>query len=310
MTAVTANPPAVDLPLQSLIDIRFHVQQWHSNTSAGGQNSPGQRLTRKRGQGIDFLDLRQYTEGDDVRHIDWNVTARTNEPYTRLYRQEQEQSTTVIVDMRPVMFNGSDCLRSVAAGRLAATALWQAAHSGDRCSSMVISHPGITTSRPQSGNRGVLAALELIATGFEQSAAMHKTPTNNGPQLSDGLDLVTTNKRNNGCYLIFSGFDTAGDTSYDDALLSTAAARQVHAIVLLDKLEQQSLPVGSYRYRFKGNPGRVTVNNTTSNQLTELITRQTGDKISRLNKAGIDAVPVDTTTRPTDFLTTLQKQGF
>ena len=161
MTIVNTKLSPADLPLQALIDTRYDIQKSHSGNHTGGREFPGQKLAQRRGQGVEFLDLRQYVDGDDVRHIDWNVTARTNEPYTRLYRQEKEQSTVVIVDLRSVMFTGSECLRAVAAGRLAAATLWQAAHEGDRCASLVINSNGIQASRPLPGNNGVLQ-LSLI----------------------------------------------------------------------------------------------------------------------------------------------------
>jgi len=64
------------LTLQSLIDARYDINRNLSSTSKGGTRFPGQRTAQRRGQGMEFIDLRQYNQGDDVRHIDWNVTAR------------------------------------------------------------------------------------------------------------------------------------------------------------------------------------------------------------------------------------------
>jgi len=138
----------VSLTLQSLIDARHDVVRNRSITNIGRSDFPGQRTGSRRGQGLEFIDLRQYNPSDDIRHIDWNVTARSNEPYTRLYREEREHITTVVVDLRPLMFTGSNCLRAVSAGANAARVLWQANESGDRCAAMIIHAFGIEQTRP------------------------------------------------------------------------------------------------------------------------------------------------------------------
>lgn len=311
MPAVNIDESGVELPLQSLIDLRFEVQKHRSGSVSGGRDFPGQRLARRRGQGIEFLDLRQYADGDDVRHIDWNVTARTNEPYTRLYRQEKEQNTTVVADLRPVMFNGSDCLRAVTVGRLAAATLWQASAAGDRCSALVISSEGIVTSRPLPGNRGVLQALELIASGFEQTAtAIEQANTDSGahPQLTRALDRIISNRRRGGRTFLFSGLDADADRPLDPLLLSSAAISGLSAILIIDKLELQALPRGTYRYRNHERISTARISNANQKQLYDLLGRELQRKQTVLADAGVATIKVYGHTAPADFLTTLQQQ--
>jgi len=193
------------LPLQSLIDARHQLPRSLSSKKQGRSEFPGQRISQRRGQGLEFTDLRQYTTGDDIRHIDWNVTARSNEPYTRLYREEREHTTTVVVDFRPSMFSGSQCLRAVSAGKLAASVLWHACESGDRCSAMVVSRYGQSVSRPLAGQRGALQAIELIAAEFN---AVSDSAEHQDPPLSALLDSINKANRSGGSYVVFSGFDT------------------------------------------------------------------------------------------------------
>lgn len=301
------------LTLQSLIDTRYDVLGLRSSRQVSGSDFPGQRTGIKRGQGIEFLDLRQYSQGDDVRHIDWNVTARSNEPYTRLYRQEKELTTTVLVDLRPVMFNGSKCLRAVSAGHLAAALLWQASSSGDRCSSIVIDVETIDISRPLTGTKGVLQALEVIASGFEKSTDAIDQPARrikDAPQLSDAFTIVSTNKHHTGNTFILSGFDAGGDDKFDRALLSIAPRGRVTATLLLDAIEQQPLPGGSYRYRYGGTSNKAIIDSATRTALALKLEQQNQQRQDRLTSAGIETLSIETSCSAVQFLSELQQRGW
>lgn len=246
---------ATQLPLQTLIAARHHIVRNSSSRHVGRSDFPGQRTGPRRGQGLEFIDLRQYNHSDDVRHIDWNVTARSNEPYTRLYREEREHISTVIVDLRPSMFTGSECLRAVRAGYLAACILWQANHSGDRCAATVISANGLHSTRPIAGNTGVLQALEIIAREF---ALMNNADDTNEPPLSDVLNHIQQKSRYPGSYFFVSGFDTLDDEHWHRMLPATAFSGRMNAIMLLDTMEQSAPPAGSYRYQTTDNTSHHT----------------------------------------------------
>lgn len=312
-TEATASPTPASLSLQSLIDTRYSIIKSRSDAQAYGNDYPGQRTGIKRGQGMEFVDLRQYTPGDDVRHIDWNVTARSNEPHTRLYKQEKEQTTTVLVDLRPVMFNGSHCLRSNAAARYAAATLWQAEHTGDRCAAIVLDAKGVSACRPVSGSKGVLQSLELIVSAYKQSTATANRSGVPEPQLSDALELISANKRSGGCYIVFSGFDTSEDHNCENLLLSAAARGRTYAVLLLDELELSAPPVGFYRYQSNKTsatgrtPGNISLNQQTRYELDSLLKQQTAGRHEFLLNTGIEAITLPTSTKPTDFLFSIQQ---
>lgn len=86
-----------------------------------------------RGQGLNFEEVRQYREGDDIRNMDWKVTARTNEPHLKVYREERERSVLLCVDHGPHMFFGTrGTFKSVQAARVAALLGWAANSVNDR----------------------------------------------------------------------------------------------------------------------------------------------------------------------------------
>ncbi len=86
-----------------------------------------------RGQGLDFEEVREYHEGDDIRSMDWKVTARTNEPHLKLYREERERSVLLCVDQGPRMqFGTRGTFKAVQAARAAALIGWAASRMHDR----------------------------------------------------------------------------------------------------------------------------------------------------------------------------------
>src|SRR5277367_1264376 len=87
----------------------------------------GRRASHVRGRGLDFEELRTYVFGDDVRSIDWHVTARMQKPYLRVYSEERDRPTMLLVDQRINMFFGSRVsMKSVVAAEVGALAAWRA----------------------------------------------------------------------------------------------------------------------------------------------------------------------------------------
>ena len=93
----------------------------------------GRYASRLRGRGLNFEELRRYHPGDDIRSMDWKVTARTRTPHVRVYTEEKDRSVLLIVDQRLNMFFGTrQRMKSVTALELAALGAWRALDSGDR----------------------------------------------------------------------------------------------------------------------------------------------------------------------------------
>jgi len=113
-----------------------------------------------RGRGMEFDESRLYQPGDDIRNIDWRVTARTGKTHTKLYREERERPVFLWVDLRaPMFFATRGKYKSVIASRLASLLAWSAIHHGDRVGGVVFSEAVHHELKPQ---RGKSAALRLI----------------------------------------------------------------------------------------------------------------------------------------------------
>lgn len=235
---------AVGISLDDLIALRSEVARDRHAPRKGITHLPGVARTRLRGRGLDFDEMRPYAEGDDVRHIDWNVTARTGRPHTRLHREERERAVTVALDLRDTMFTGSSRLKAVAAAEATAAILWRVAANRDRAGAIVFDNDRIAHSRPAARQRGVLEGLALVDRTL---SAQHRSA--GGVQ---GLDAVIARinrlGRGAGLVILISGCDDPGQ-HYADELAIAGRRGQLVVVRLADPLELEAPPTGSYAYR-------------------------------------------------------------
>ncbi|MCE5232579.1 MAG: DUF58 domain-containing protein, partial [Xanthomonadaceae bacterium] len=99
----------------------------------------GVHPSRAHGRGMDYAESREYQPGDDIRALDWRVTARTGRAYTKLYREERERSLLLLVDTHPALRFGTRVrYKSVQAARAAALAAWAAQRQGDRVGALAL----------------------------------------------------------------------------------------------------------------------------------------------------------------------------
>jgi len=115
------------------------------------------------GRGLDFSEVREYHGGDDVRLIDWKVTARTGKAHTKLFNEERERPFLIALDLRPPMFFGTRvAFKSVVAARLCALVAWAAASQGDRVGGLVFDNHSMIEIKPLAGSKGVTRLLQQI----------------------------------------------------------------------------------------------------------------------------------------------------
>ncbi|PIW51428.1 MAG: DUF58 domain-containing protein [Zetaproteobacteria bacterium CG12_big_fil_rev_8_21_14_0_65_54_13] len=123
----------------------------------------GAHLSRFQGRGIEFDEVRPYQAGDDIRGMDWRVTARTGKPHTKLFREERERPAMLLLDMRPAMFFATrGALKSVVAAECASLLAWSILHQGDRVGSMIFDASGDGAMRPARPVRGKRAVMRML----------------------------------------------------------------------------------------------------------------------------------------------------
>src|SRR5262249_16105870 len=151
--------------LDSLVALQFksrgftllHTQPVHSLLF-------GRRASHVHGRGLDFEELRNYASGDDVRRIDWRVTARMQKPFVRVYSEERDRPSMLVVDQRINMFFGSRVsMKSVTAAEVAALAAWRVFHQGDRIGAFIFNDDTTEQIRMRRSRATVLRILDRIS---------------------------------------------------------------------------------------------------------------------------------------------------
>lgn len=122
----------------------------------------GNYRSRFRGRGMDFDEVRPYQPGDDIRTIDWRVTARTTRPHTKVFREERERPLLIAVDLRSQMFFGSRRLKSIVAAEIATTLAWAGLDANDRVGGMIFSPRRQRDVRGQRSHHSVLRFIHSL----------------------------------------------------------------------------------------------------------------------------------------------------
>lgn len=200
----------------------------------------GGYVSRFKGRGMEFDETRLYQPGDDIRSIDWRVTARTGKTHTKLFREERERPVFIAVDDRAAMhFATRGVFKSVLAAKLAGLLAWTAQHHGDRMGGQIFSDHGCRELKPQNGRHAVLRFLNALLqpeTGVSEAITLEHAWLRLSQHVRPG-SLV---------YIIsdFRGVDAKAESH----LAKLAQHCDVVLIFIYDPLES-SLP-SSGRYRF------------------------------------------------------------
>ena len=145
-------------------------------SAALGRRSPGrgrygvsgQALSPLRGRGMEYAESRKYALGDDARHIDWRLTARSGKPHTKLFQAERERLTLIVADTAPALYFGTRVrFKSVQAARAGAIAAWAALRDGDRVAALRGSMSEAPVP-PAAGPRGVLRVLDALVRWYSR----------------------------------------------------------------------------------------------------------------------------------------------
>jgi uncharacterized protein (DUF58 family) len=151
--------------LRELVALRATVQG-RRPPRKGRFGASGQAPSPQRGRGMEYAESREYAIGDDVRHIDWRVTARSGKAHTKLYQAERERLTLLVADTAPALYFGTRVrFKSVQAARAGAVACWSAVRDGDRVAALrgSVREPPVA---PAGGTRGALRVLDALVRWY------------------------------------------------------------------------------------------------------------------------------------------------
>jgi uncharacterized protein (DUF58 family) len=194
----------VTTELTELIALQRYAQVGHYH-SEGRAVRAGGHLSKLRGRGMDFSEVRNYQAGDEIRHMEWRVTARTGRPHVKLYQEERERPVIILTDFNPSMYFGTRlAFKSVIAARLAAIVAWTVVKQGDRVGGLLFSATTHNELTPRGRASGVLPLLAALSR-YTHELPQH-TSQPNSRSLSYALQRVHRVVRPGSILVVISDF--------------------------------------------------------------------------------------------------------
>ncbi len=266
------------LPLAQLLNARFSHSPQHQRSNSVLGPWLGPFRSQRRGHGLDFDDMRPYQHGDDVRHIDWKATARHNDVYTRMYKEEKEHVVTLAVDFTSSMFTGSEQLKSVNAGLLAAKLAWHISNAGARCGIHIQSDDNAVQLPAANAEQSVIAICAALQKQFEQAQHARKAASIDfnskavEAQISQ-IDRMINGGRTLGVIILIGGIDNFNAT-LKLKLSQLSKARSMAVLYISDPIELTAVPVGRYRYRTEKGVASIHIGKSQQQLIQENLQQQ------------------------------------
>jgi uncharacterized protein (DUF58 family) len=253
-----------------------------------------------RGRGLNFEEIRGYLPGDDVRSIDWKVTARTQKTHVRVFTEERDRPALIVVDQRIAMYFATRrAFKSVVAAELGAASVWRVLDQGDRPGAVVFDDAGWETVRPHRSRKTAMRILEIIAEKNRSLSA--DAPVEPNPAILNRV-LDTVNERAGHDYLIvlISDFDGVDDDT-DDILGRMAKHNDVLAMPVFDPSAQSGLPTG--RMVVSGGELQMeidTAKGLVQRRMKDLVGRRLSRVMQWQDQLGVPVLPISTESDPLD----------
>jgi uncharacterized protein (DUF58 family) len=236
-----ASAERINVSLKTLMQLASYAPAVALLQSSRTALQSGGYVSRFKGRGMEFDETRLYQPGDDIRSIDWRVTARSGKAHTKLYREERERPVFIAVDQRPAMqFATRGVFKAVQAAKLAALLAWAAQQNGDRIGGQVFSAAQCLELRPQNGRAAVLRLFEALL----QAA----NPGNNpGLGFAQVLQRLAQHARPGSRVYVISDF--RGMNAQAEEYFSKLARHcDVVLLLVFDPLESRLPARGRYRF--------------------------------------------------------------
>ena len=244
----------------------------------------GQYQSVFKGQGMEFHEVREYIPGDEIRSIDWNVTARCGHPFVKKFVEERELTVMLVVDISASnQFGSTAQLKKDLAAEIAAVLAFSAITNNDRVGLILFSDRIERYIPPKKGTQHVLRVIREI---------LYFQPEHKGTSIAPAIEFLNRVTTRRSVTFVISDFM---DEGYDRLLRVTAKRHDVTGIVVGDKREQSWPSVGLVEW-IDTETGRTylvdTSNKETRTRLLEMQTNKRQLLMSGLRSMGIDVIEV------------------
>ena len=246
--------------------------------------------SRFRGRGMDYQESRVYQAGDDIRNMDWLVTARTGTAHTKLFQEERERPIHIIMDTNTSMaFGTRKEFKSVTAAKAAALLAWAAVKNGDRVGVMSYGKNGIHHEKPVGGKRGMMRLIAHLVQADSKGSDANKSTL-----LQDALKRLRTIIRPGSLVIIVSDFYHLGDEAKRH-LIQLNKHNDVLGLFIADVFEINKPLPGVYG--IENNGDTVVLNAKKHKDVENMHDRQNQhleNIYENIQKSGVSVIPIMT----------------
>ena len=250
---------------------------------------------------MEFDESRLYMPGDDIRNMDWRVTARTGEPHTKVFREERERPVLIWLDLNASMFFATRrCFKAVTAAKAAALLAWATSAHNDRLGALIFAGKDHVELKPRRGKSSVLNLIGRICN----HPAWNSTPDKRIRNTSRAMSRLRKVTRPGSLVFLISDFRDIDELA-ESHLINVARHNDVVLIQVFDPIEVELPPAGIYKVSDGGND--LTLNTADRKMRAEYRQRfdQREAKLAKLcRQYRMYLLPVST---EDDLLTSLQQ---
>ncbi len=285
----------VNISLKTLIDLAKPAAALNLRPTQVRATQSGHYLSHLKGRGMAFAETRLYQPGDEVRRMDWRVTARTDKPHSKVFCEERERPLFISVDYGPTMaFATRGVFKSVQAAKLAALLAWSAQQQGDRIGGQIFSASGCLELKPRTGKAALLKFLNALVQPTYSAA--------NDNSLPKALARLQHHAHPGSRVYIISDFRDL-DRTAENHLAILARHCEVVLVQIYDPLESRLPDRGHYRFTDKLRD--VLIDSSDKQRLWRYQRRfqQRQDYLRQLSqKLRLSWLPCDTVRQPVEAL--------
>ena len=207
----------------------------------------GRHSSKLRGRGMDFLELKNYVQGDNVRNIDWKASMRSQKTYVRVFSEEKDRSVYIVLSQQSNMFFGTrGSFKSVQAAKLASVALHSVMKNGDRIGAVLFDDEEVLQFKATKGRKSAMRFLQEIAR--LNSNLTHRSQKPNPKMFNRALDFVLTQVKHDDL-IILIGDGSGLDEESRHKLTLLSQHNDVIATIVYDAMEKKLPDEGSLLFR-------------------------------------------------------------
>jgi uncharacterized protein (DUF58 family) len=244
--ALPPHSDGVNVCLAELLQYKNQAVRWLPPANSIWSQLNGQHQSRHKGRGMNFSEVRPYQTSDDIRSIDWRVTARTGKTHTKLFTEEREQPIMLFIDLsRSMQFGSQLMLKSVQTAHFASLLSWLAINKQDRVGAVIYNGIEISECKPTARQQGPLHIMNSIIKS--QQVALHSLDKPQSSHFSDALKRLHYLCAKGSEIIMTSDFNQL-EANDHPRLSQLRQHNRIQFVQVHDPLEQGQTPFRGYEH--------------------------------------------------------------